>query len=219
MAHSFATQQPSETAYLRRMRFAVEVLDAVTLARISNGLKVTVTGMGGKPIMNWGGLYVWLEEGDHQPEQVIVEPGALPYQGVSVPAAPDSLMRIELAPSRDYPFSTGITGLRTTLLETSGSPHTPAVGAEIWLQWIDDTSAGTTWVDAPTHSRTDNCGDFVAVLRLTPTQAPRLDQATGDIRVRLHAKHASTELNSTEFLLPQGRVTDHKPFAWDEFLP
>ena len=34
----------------------------MTLERVSDGVKVTAEGLRGKPIVNYGGLFVWLEE-------------------------------------------------------------------------------------------------------------------------------------------------------------
>ena len=86
MARPFAVHLPLETAYTRRMLFAAEVRDAVTLARISDGLRATATGLAGRPIVNAGGFFVWLEEPNAQPQRVQIDPGTLPYEPIDVAA-------------------------------------------------------------------------------------------------------------------------------------
>ena len=221
MARTFEVHLPLEHAYTRRMLFAADVRDGATLARISDGLKVTATGLTGTPIVNADGFFVWLEEGNLQPQRVKIDPGTLPYENIDVPAPipPARLVRIELTPRCDYEFAIGITGLRGTLIEHRLGSRVPATDAEIWLRWIDDTANGTTWLEAPTHSHTNSQGDFAAILRFLPTQIPRLD-AAGGIRVRLAARRPAATLASPEFSLPLGRVASGlQPFAWDEFQP
>ena len=62
MSRPFDVQLPLERAYSRHVLFAVELLDAVTLERVSEGVEVIAEGLHGKPIVNAGGLFVWLEE-------------------------------------------------------------------------------------------------------------------------------------------------------------
>jgi hypothetical protein len=132
-------------------------------------------------------------------------------------------VRIELAPATDYPFDSGVTAVRGTLIQRRTGPRTGLVGAETWLRWIDDTANGTTWVDSPVRSQTDANGDFAAVLRLAPDQVPRLD-ASGALRARLGARWRGLRRTSGELLLLQGRVFERldpsqpDPFVWNEFL-
>ena len=70
----------SESAYTRRMFLAVELLDAVTLTRVSSGVKVEAEGLKGKPVINSGGCYVWLEEESPAVQRITVDPGRLPYE-------------------------------------------------------------------------------------------------------------------------------------------
>lgn len=214
----FDVHMPLERAYTRRMLFAVAVRDAVSLAPLSSGLRVTVTGLDGAPIVNADGMFVWLEEANRQPQTVKVDPGVLPYEGVEVPAPqlPARLLRVELAPRRDYGFAAGTTGVRGTLIEQRIGPRVEVLGAEVWLQWLDDAS---TWRDAPTHSHTNADGDFAAVLRFLPSHIPH-PEPEGNVRVRLAARRTAGTRFSPGLLLPPGHVaSDLPPFAWDEFQP
>jgi hypothetical protein len=219
MARPFKVYVPLESAYTRRVLFAVEVRDAVSLQRLTTGLQVTATGVAGAPYVNFGGDFVWLEEGPARPQRVKVDPGTLPYESadVDVSVLPATrLVSIELSPRRDYGFAVGTLGIRATLVEQRNGPIVRVPNAEVWLRWIDDQNA---WIDAPTHSHTDGNGDFVAFLRLMPTQNPGLDAAS-QVRARVAALRAGATRASPEFSLPQGRVADTPPtFAWDEFQP
>lgn len=218
---------PIEVAYRRRVLFAIELVDAVTLERVSQGINVTARGLRGKPILNSGGLFVWLEEDFGQLQQIVIDPGARPYERVEVAAAQVQrpLTTIELPPRADYPFTAGVTGLRGTLVESQVvPPHLPEPvrGAAVSLLWQDVDSE---WHDAVSVSHTDlSSGDFVSILRLAPDELPDLDQ-NGNVTVRLRvSRDDGNERTSTEFQLRQGRVTDPTTlnpltFAWDEFLP
>lgn len=225
MARPFEVHIPLEQAYLRNVLFALEVLDAVTLRRVSQGLKVKAKGLVGKPILNSGGLFVWLKEGNAAPQELDLEPGRLPYEKRTVPGADITLplTRVELLPRRDYPFSTGITGVLGMLVETRPPPPPPRVrpvpiaNASVWLRWLDDD--GVTWHDATTRSRTDENGGFAAIVRFAPNDLPRLD-ANGAVTGRLQVDRAGTLRRSADIPLTQGRVADAMPiFAWDELVP
>ncbi|HVC12441.1 MAG TPA: hypothetical protein VNE59_12435 [Burkholderiales bacterium] len=231
MVTPLSVRRPLETAYVRRVLFALQVLDGVTLAGVSQGLKVTAAGLAGKPIVNSSGLFVWLQEGNRTPQGVEIEPGELPFLKATLTAAelhvpapppPDQrprLIPVELAPRRDYPFGAGVTGVRGTLVRLgTENPPVPVAGAAVWLRWIDDNANGTTWADAPTRSATDSNGDFAAALRLSPAQVPRLD-ASGRVRLRLCVDRAALGTKaSPEFQQSPGRVADARsPFVWDQF--
>ncbi|MEA2894755.1 MAG: hypothetical protein QOJ84_370 [Bradyrhizobium sp.] len=220
MSSPFAIYLPPEQAFRRKVLFAAEIVDAVTLEPVTQGLEVQATGLKRKPIVNCGGFFVWLEEGNLQPQQVVIDASKTFYESIAVPAplAPDKSVRIELAPRSDYPFASGACALRASLVESSSGTRTPVVGAEIRLQWIDDHAAGTVWVDAPTHSHSGTNGDFAAPLRLTPKQVPRLD-AGGGMRAQLRASRQGITRTSAEFSLPVGRITDSPPFAWNDLTP
>jgi hypothetical protein len=234
MRRPFDVHLPLEPAYRREAGFALELLDAVTLARVSDGVTVKAEGIAGKPVRNAGGLFVWLQQDFAPLRRVTIDPGRLPYETVErvradlrLPPATPALTTVELPPRADYAFAPGITGLRGTLLEepiTSPRPRVPVAGAEIHLRWLDED--GVTWRDAPTRSHTDEDGGFVSILRLTAADVPRVD--SGQVTVRVRARRGAVERGSAELKLPQGRVADPstlapgpgaQPFAWDDLQP
>lgn len=223
MTRPFEIKRPPEQAYLRNVLFAIELLDAVTMARVSRGVKVAADGLRGLPIINESGMFVWLAEDLAPLTKVTIEPGVLPYERVEIPAADLQLplTTIQLAPRPDYGFTAGVTGLRGTLIEERVNPPIPVRDAAVRLRWLDDNSV---WRDAPTTSHTDmNGGDFAAILRLAPFEVPLLD-AAGAVTVHLRVRRGADERSSADFKLPQGRVTDPSAldplmFAWDELQP
>lgn len=227
MTRPFEVRLPLEQAYLRNVQFALELLDAVTLSRVSQGLKVVAEGLRGKPTINAGGLFVWLKEDMGALQRITIDPGVLPYDRLELEAADiqQPLTTRELPPRGNYPFPPGITGLRGTLIESRvASPQrpSPVANAELYLRWLDVD--GVTWRDAPTISRTGLNGDFAAILRLARTEVPQL--AAGALTVRVRARRpAMNERGSGDLPLPQGRVADPSTFAqgqnalifaWDE---
>jgi len=212
-----------EKAYERHVHFAVELLDAVTLTRVSEGVKVVVEGLQGKPIVNPSGCFVWLREKNATIQKITVNVGSLPYESAERDASQITLplTTIELQPRVNYDFAPGITGLRGTLMEQRVSNPDPVGGAEIKLRWLDDTGS---WHDAPTASLTDTkSGDFVSILRLAPKEKPDID-ANGAVTVRLQVRRNGFTRSSTDLKLLQGRITDPTAlnsltFAWDELLP
>jgi len=220
---------PMHVAYERRALFAVELLDAVTLERVSTGIVVTAEGLRGKSFVNYGGLFVWLEEKLDPLLKIVVDPGELPYEGVertkaqlNLPPSPGPMTTIELPPRLDYPFAAGITGVRGTLIEDrTAVPAQPVPGAEIALRWLDDTSV---WHDAPTTSHTNDAGDFVSILRLSAADVPHVN-AAGVLTVRLRVRRdAFNERHSEDLSVPQGRIADPTTLAplivaWDELQP
>src|ERR1700741_1074820 len=150
MTRTFAVKLPPEEGYRRLAMFALELVDAVTLSRVSNGVKVTADGLRGKPTINASGLFVWLQEVGNL-QKISIEPGQLPYEDVEIAAADlqNPFMTIELQPRADYAFSAGITGLRGTLIEqqvVAPQIPVPVPNAEVHLRWLDDNGI---WQDAP----------------------------------------------------------------------
>ncbi|HKP38684.1 MAG TPA: hypothetical protein VJT71_17630 [Pyrinomonadaceae bacterium] len=228
MNGSFEVRLPLEEAYRRRVLFAIELLDAVTLSRVSQGVKVDAEGLFGKPIVNASGSFVWLREDIQNLRKVSIDPGTLPYEPTELEPAqikfPPDITTVELQPRADYSFTPGITGLRGTLIEeqvTPPEPQVPVGNAAVRLQWLDEDN---NWQFAPTTSHTDRKrGDFVSILRLGPAEIPHLDK--GAVTVRLRAsRNGGTERRSDDLKLPQGRVTNPSTlnpltFAWDELQP
>ncbi len=216
-----------EQAYDRHVLFAIELLDAVTMTRVSDGVEVVADGLQGKPIVNPSGQFVWLKEGLGGLQKISIKTDALPYEPREVdraelrlPPNRHPLTTIELQPRLNYAFPAGITGLRGTLLERRITPMEPVANAEVSLRWLDDVG---NWHDAPTAARTSPKGDFVSILRLAPKEKPDVD-SDGAVTVRLQVRRNGSTRRSNDFKLLQGRVTDPSAlntltFAWDELQP
>jgi hypothetical protein len=227
MSGLFEVHDSQDKIDQRRVLFALELLDAVTLSRVSQGVKVEAQGLQGKPIVNVSGLFVWLDEDIGRLQKISIDPRTLPYEEAELDGAQLKLPlhTIELSPRVDYPFDAGITGLRGTLVEKRvpiPQPPEPVVDAEVRLRWADQDGI---WHDAPTLSHTNTKGgDFVAILRLSRSDDPHLD-ATGELTARLHVlRGALGERNSADLKLVPGRFVDASSsnpliFAWDEMQP
>jgi hypothetical protein len=217
-----------DRAYSRRGLFALELLDPVTLARVTEGVKVVGTGLAAPvPTVNSSGLFVWLGTNASKLIKISVDPQQQPFDRIELlpgdlnltfPPAP--ITTVELSPRLDYPLPAGTTAARGTLLETR-LPSTPCAGARVWLRWLDED--GTSWFDAPTVSHTNARGDMVVVLRMAPTDAPLVD-AGGAMTVRVVAQRDGVSRHSGDLKLPQGRVADPTTLsalvlAWDELQP
>ena len=133
MNQPFAVQLPLEHAYSRNVLFAIELLDAVTLSRVSRGVKVVADGLLGKPIVNSSGLFVWLDEDIKNLRKVSIDPEHLPYEGLeweraklNLPPIKPALTTIELQPKVGYSFASGVTGLRGALIEERVNPPQPS---------------------------------------------------------------------------------------------
>ena len=229
MSRPFDIRVPLERGYLRHSLFAIELLDAVTLSRVTQGVKVVADGLQGRPTVNAGGIFVWRDEPIGPLRKVRIDPGTLPYETVErekgqlqLPPVPVPLTTIELPPRLDYAFAPGITGARGTVIEERVGPPEPVRSAEVRLRWLDDD--GVTWHDGPTTSHTNADGDFVSILRFGPTDIPRLNAAR-ELTVRLWVRRdPASARRSADLLLPQGRISDPSAvsalrFAWDELLP
>lgn len=217
----------SENAYVRHGLYALEVIDAVTLERVSRGLKVVAQGLDAKPYVNGSGVFVWLGPNARTLERITIDPQTLPYHGAEIPGdqiAPRTITPVELTPRVGYPFTPGTTGLRGTLIASrTATTVEPVTDATVRLRWLDDDAA--TWRDATVRSRTDDAGDFAAILRLATGEVPALD-AAGAITVRLHVERPDrTPRESVPFALAPRRLADPSTFtgdppalkfAWDE---
>lgn len=219
MPSSFPVHLPLETAFTRRVLFAAEIVDAVTLEPVTKDIVVKATGLRNSPKINASGFFVWLEEGVAQPLAVTVDASATQYESVIVatPVLTDKRVRVELPPRFGYPFPPGVSALRGTLHESRYGTPAPVMGAKIWLQW--SPVADTEWIDTPTQSTSDANGDFAALFRLTPAQEPK-PHPDGGLTVRLRVRRDSSVRTSMEIPLQQGRITYRKdPFIWDELTP
>ena len=217
MPDRFAIARPPETAYSRRLLCAAEMVDAVTLARVTEDLKVSAPGLRRKPTVNASGFFVWLEEGGATPERIVVDASDTAYASAESPppVPPEKKVRIELAPRYGYPFPPGATALRGTIRVSRYGPPEPVVGARVGLQWSGDTG----WVDAPVAVASEANGDFAAPLRLAPKAEPRTLPG-GGLAVRLVISRNGTTRTSDEFPLHQGRVGGRdQPFIWDDLNP
>jgi hypothetical protein len=222
MNRPFEVHPSQDKIARRRVLFALELLDAVTLARVSQGVQVKAHGLQGEPIVNASGLFVWLYEDIGRLQKISINPGVLPYENVELTGAQLELPLppIELSPRVDYAFGAGITGLRGTLVEERERAE-PVLDAEVHLRWMDQDG---NWHDAPTRSHTaEKGGDFVAILRLAPSEVPQLD-AKGNLAVRLRVKRGEDERGSADQKVLQGRVANPSTpnqfvFAWDELEP
>lgn len=220
MSRPFDIDLPLERGRLRKLALAAEVIDAVTLELVRQGVKVSAPGLNARPSVNASGMYVWIEQtGTPRPVQVSVDTlnTGLEAVTVSVPPLPERSLRIELAPGPGYVFGSGVTAVRGALLARRGLPREAAAGAEVWIRWIDSEANGTPWADSPVHSRVDAAGDFAAVLRLARGQVPEVND--GLLRARLGVRWRGLTRMSDEFALQPGRVDERAvSFIWNEFV-
>lgn len=221
MARPFDVYEPLERAWTRKATLAVEVLDAVTLQRVSQGLSVTAKGLRTTPVVNYGGLFVWRGNNLAGFGGVVVDPGVLPFAGVDLAVADIvlPLHTVALQPLANYAFAPGTTAIRGSLIETIpplGVAPTPIPNAVIRLAWLDDD--GTTWRAPRQRFRTDARGEFAAFISFVPADLPQLDTA-GNLTLTLFANRTPTVLpaveRSVQFAHPQGCVAN-AIHAWDQ---
>ncbi|QWW71221.1 hypothetical protein [Rhizobium sp. WYJ-E13] len=216
MADRFPVSEPLEIGFVRRVLLAAEIVDGVTLRPVTSGIRVSASGLRQRPRINASGFYVWLEEGDRQAGDIVVE--ALHSGFESTQAAPTALpghVRIELTPTPRYRFTTGATALRATLRESLFGPSVPVANARIRLQWSDDNG----WNDARLVSISAANGDFAVALRLAAADEAR-SLPNGDLAVRLKVERDGVVRTSDEIPLRQGAVSAwRQAFIWDELLP
>jgi hypothetical protein len=208
----------------RNVLFAVELRDAVTLERVNQGIRIDAKGLRRKPISNSGGLFVWIkqtpEEDTTALKALAIDPGELPYQSLTLDSSQVEApypTTISLAPRVNYPFQAGVTGVRGTLIESNFGTRRSVLDASVRLQWIDHLS---NWIDSPPVSNTgSDKGDFVAILRLLPSDKPDLE-TDGTMQVRLKAdRPTAIPRYSPPFNLTPGRLSGPVPFAWEELRP
>jgi hypothetical protein len=217
MARTFEVRLPLEQAYTREVMFALELLDAVTLERVVGGVKVEAIGLTGGPILNHGGLLVWLKEPAANFQKVVIDPLSRPFERTEIPAAQLQvpLHSVELKPLSNYPFAPGVTAIRGSLYETRvplGQAPVPIPGATIRLEWLDGSN---NYQPGTANAVTNEAGDFVSILRFAPSEDPAVTNQL--LSIRLFAKGAGGAEKSQDLQLLQGRVTDGT-YAWDELL-
>lgn len=224
MSRPFDVHLPLEQAYLREAMFVVELLDSVTLERVSQGVTITAVGLASTPIVNSSGLFVWLRQPTTNFQKLIIDPGTRPFERMEIPAALVQLLlptvepkrnTVELKPLANYPFTPGITAIRGSLYEKKvpvGKTPEPIPGATIRLEWLHEDTV--TWISSPAATVTNANGDFILILRLAPVEVPSVD-TQGNMSIRLFAKRGTGGEKHCEFQLPHGRVKE-ETYAWDE---
>jgi hypothetical protein len=230
MTRPFEVHLPLEELHLRKVRFAVELVDSVTFERVSGGVNVVAEGIAGRPVINSSGLFVWLESQTGDLQRLIIDPRMLPYEPVTLAQSDVKipLTTVELAPNASYSFGVGTTGLRGMLIERRVIPPdraTPVPGAEMRLSWLDSDGV---WQRASTISHTNHNGDFASILRLAPDQVPLIDEQD-KVTVRLTVtRDQGIPRTSEDVKLLQGHIADHSTFdggrealtfIWDELQP
>ena len=226
MARPFEVYEPLERpwtnkdGWTRKGMLAIEVLDAVTLQRISSDITVTAKGLRSAAIVNHSGLFAWRGTDLAGFAGVVVDPGLRPFTGVDLAAADVTLPlhTVVLQPRANYAFAPGTTAIRGALVEAvspQGVAPTPIANAPIRLEWLDDD--GTTWHAPPQRFVTDADGEFVAFIPFVSVDEPLA--TGGSLQLRLFAKRASVlsllAERSIAFAHPQGRTTD-AIYAWDQ---
>ena len=165
----------------RVVLLAVELVDPVTLTLITQGIKVSAEGLTCAPIISLSSRFAWLAEGDHWPTRFLIDPGRQPYERevVMAPTRPPMpgetrVTRITLRPTVAYPFTEGVTVVRGQLYETADRESTTVADAEVWIRWLNFPTDGAReqWIDAPIRARTNQSGEFVALLRLPTSATP-----------------------------------------------
>jgi len=214
-----------EKSRVRNVLFAVELLDAITLERVNQGITVDAQGLRRKPVFNSGGLFVWIKQTPQEDTTALrslaIDTGELPYQSVTLDSSQvqmAQLTTITLAPRVNYPFQSGVAGVRGTLIESNFGTRRPVLDASVRLQWIDHLG---NWIDSPPISNTGaDKGNFVAILRLLPADKPDLNTDDGTMQVRVQADRPTAITRySAPFNLTPGRLSDPVQFAWDELQP
>ncbi len=212
-----------ETAWTRRVAYAIQVLDAVTLEPVTHKVQLRARGLRAKPVINASRYAVWLAEENRTIGTVEIKPP--PGSGLlevtippPAPATTGTPEPILLAPAHDYPFPPGVTALRGTLKVSATAGADPVVGAEIWLQWLDEGHFPPRWTDSTVRSRTNADGDFAVLFRLASGHSAEMQD--GKFQARIAATHAGASRSmGIAALTPGLAAAAASPFAWNEFTP
>jgi hypothetical protein len=193
---------------IRRVLFAVELVDPVTLERRHQDLTVLAKGLTQAPYVNRSGRFVWLREGDAWPGAITVKPDGLPFAPQVAPAPPrpldldalapaQRLVRITLRPTAAYAFEAGLTAVRGRLCEDASPSSPPVAGALVQLAWQDaDTGVWFPPLPSPpptadpdgvtpNEPETDERGQFAVFVRLPRGGLAEPDVSNGLLKVRL----------------------------------
>ena len=196
----------------RKVLYAVDLTDAVTGARVTDGVALEPLDAAGEPLggrapsRNRTGRFVWLQPGNVWPARMSVRPKpSLPYvardEVVPPPKAnpaiaadnstllkpEDRLVRILLAPTPAYPFE-GVTAVRGALRE-AGAGSAPVKDAIVQLAWRDQAG----WLPPPpppadprkpAEAVTDENGQFAVFLPMLGHSA-QPDGQDGKLNLRL----------------------------------
>lgn len=209
-------------AYNRLSMFAIEVVDAITLERITSGVKFTVEGLNHAPTQNASGLKVWGKEEATRLRRVTIDPQKLPYEAIEL--SPDDIAElvqaassgqaliktVQLPPGDGEPVPANLTVYRGALLEGASTP-VPVPGAAASLEWLDGTNWNSIDTEFPIRSAS---GTFIIVLRIPPEHLPPLDQ-DGNATVRLRVRIGAERRRSLPLQLAWGKAnTAPSPFFW-----
>ncbi|SAK99673.1 hypothetical protein [Caballeronia ptereochthonis] len=199
------------TTPLRRVGLVgIELIDPVTLTRVTQGVRVSAQGLANPPVLSYSGCFVWFkEDGDSWPESISVDVGKLPYEPVAGTIAPPArpvdlddapvsarLARVTLCPSVAYPFPDGVLGLRGRLHETADRASPPVAGARIWLRWGSAPDDASGRIDSPVRSTTTESGAFAVFLR--PPVALMPEAANGRVSLQLAVLPAGETMPRTK---------------------
>lgn len=224
---------------------AVELLDPVTLSLVSKDIKVEAEGLTGTPVINLSGRFVWFSEGERWPTRFFINPGHLPFEKdiASAPEKPltpgepkpseDRLVRITLRPTTAYPFTEGVIAVRGQLRWTKNKDSLPVTDADVWIRWLNFPITGNSeeWVNAPLRARTNQFGEFVALLRLpadaTPFEKDGNRVKNANLKIRIAVAHGSLICELADpitkwkiYELPEGLPYDlPEALAMSELIP
>jgi hypothetical protein len=218
MKPRFAVRLPLEIAYTRNVLLAVELLDAVTLERVTQDVEVQAKGLTAKPVVNSSGMFVWRKDADAANfDGLVIEPTTPVFERREITKADVTFPHhvVELHPLATYPFNAGDMAIRGRLVESNAlpppAPRVPIVGATVRLEWQDDDGGWHPW-QAPRV--TDASGDFTAMVRLSRGKLNE-DIVPATLSVNLWARRANGVEKHRIYPVPQGRAID-RTFGWDE---
>jgi hypothetical protein len=232
----------------RRILFAAALIDPITGALVSEGLRVSVDTLARPPIVNRSGYFVWLAEEPLRPTVLTIVPERAPFEADTQPIPPlpdpppeDSslpvvfddarLRRIFLRPTAAYPFPDNALVLRGRLRETAAA-SAPAVGrADVCIEWYAEAFVMGDlpgWIASAAAGVTAAGGEFAAALAL-PAGARPVAPAGKNITLRLRFERPGGVRLSDAIELPAapndpvtGRANSwmlNNSLAWSDLTP